>query len=226
MQKIYVHPLPVRIWHWINAASVLLLIFTGLQIRYAGMFDLMSFKNAVALHNWVGFLLGANFLLWLFYYLLSDSIRMYQPELSPRKYFPAMFRQIYFYSYGILRGEPNPHRVTAKQKFNPMQAMTYQIVMLLMLPLQFYTGLLLWDVSRFADQINLIGGVRLVSTAHVVLSIGFVGFLLTHLYLITLGHTAAAHTKAMITGFEEVEDAPAKDSPTDAAAKATARIKD
>ena len=208
MQKIYVHPLPVRIWHWINAASMLVLIFTGLQIRYAGTFDLMSFRNAVMVHNWVGFLLAANFLLWLFYYLFSDNIRMYQPELRPGRYFPAMFKQIYFYSYGILRGEPNPHRVSEAQKFNPMQAMTYQIVMLLMLPLQFYTGLLLWDVNRFADQIDLLGGVRVVSTAHVLLTIAFLGFLLSHLYLITLGHTAGAHTKAMITGFEEVEEAP------------------
>ncbi|MGE4073646.1 MAG: cytochrome b/b6 domain-containing protein [Lysobacterales bacterium] len=206
MQKIYVHPLPVRIWHWINAAAILLLIFTGLQIRYAGTIDLMSFRNAVVLHNWLGFLLGANFLLWLFYYLFSDNIRIYQPELRPSRYFPAMFKQIYFYSYGILRGEPNPHRVSKAQKFNPMQAMTYQIVMLLMLPVQFYTGLLLWDASRFANQIDLLGGVRVVSTAHVLLSIAFLGFLLSHLYLITLGHTAGAHTKAMITGYEEVED--------------------
>lgn len=220
MQKIYVHPLPVRIWHWLNAACMLLLIFTGLQIRYAGGFDVISFRNAVVLHNWLGFFLGANFLLWLFYYLFSDSIKVYQPELSPRKYFPAIFRQIYFYSYGILRGEPNPHRVTADQKFNPMQAMTYQIVMLLMLPLQFYTGVLLWDVNRFANQIDLLGGVRVVSTAHVLLSIGFVGFLLSHLYLITLGHTAGAHTKAMITGFEEVEEAPSADATTGDAAEA------
>jgi len=29
MRKIYVHPLPVRIWHWINAFGFVALIVTG-----------------------------------------------------------------------------------------------------------------------------------------------------------------------------------------------------
>jgi Ni,Fe-hydrogenase I cytochrome b subunit len=33
MKKIYLHPLPVRIWHWINAICFIILIITGLQIR-------------------------------------------------------------------------------------------------------------------------------------------------------------------------------------------------
>ena len=208
MHKIYIHPLPIRIWHWLNALGMLLLILTGLQIRYTGLLDVISFRNAVVLHNWVGFFVGANFLLWLGFYLFSDKISVYQPSLQPRKYFVAMFRQIYYYAYGILRGEPNPYRVTPGAKFNPMQAMTYQIVMLVMLPLQFYTGVLLWDVTGFAGQIDLLGGLRVISTVHVLLSIAFVGFLMTHLYLVTLGHSFGAHTKGMITGYEEVEDEP------------------
>ena len=34
MQKLYINPLPVRIWHWTNAVGFTLLILTGLQIRY------------------------------------------------------------------------------------------------------------------------------------------------------------------------------------------------
>ena len=34
--KIYVHPLPVRIWHWTNALGFVALILTGVQIRYVG----------------------------------------------------------------------------------------------------------------------------------------------------------------------------------------------
>ena len=32
-QKVYLHPLPVRIWHWLNALGFLLLIITGFQLR-------------------------------------------------------------------------------------------------------------------------------------------------------------------------------------------------
>ncbi len=42
MAKLYIHPLPVRIWHWLNALGILLLIFTGLQIRYVGLIDFIS----------------------------------------------------------------------------------------------------------------------------------------------------------------------------------------
>jgi len=47
-----------------------------------------------------------------------------------------------------------------------------------------------------------------VANVHVLMFIVFVGFLLIHLYLITLGHSRFAHIKAMITGFEEVHDKP------------------
>jgi thiosulfate reductase cytochrome b subunit len=212
MHKLYVHPLPIRIWHWTNAFGFLVLIGTGLQLRYLDLIDLMSFRTAVVVHNWVGFILGANFFIWLFFYLTSDKIKVYHPELSPAKYFNASFRQMYYYGYGIFRGKPNPHHVSAYGKFNTMQSTMYQIIMLLLLPLQFYTGLLLWDVDRFAGQIEMFGGVRVIDTVHVLLFIFFTGFIFMHIYLASLGHTPSAHFKAMITGYEEVEDEPAKDA--------------
>ena len=51
MHRIYLHPLAVRIWHWVNAAACIVLIVTGAQLRYVGMIDLMSFRNAVRVHN-------------------------------------------------------------------------------------------------------------------------------------------------------------------------------
>ena len=40
VKKIYIHPLPVRIWHWSNAVGFVLLILTGLQIRYRDIIGL------------------------------------------------------------------------------------------------------------------------------------------------------------------------------------------
>ena len=78
--------------------------------------------------------------------------------------------------------------------------------MLLFVPIQFISGLLLWDVKQFAFLIDLFGGVRIVDMIHVLMFIVFSGFLIMHLYLITLGHTRFAHIKAMLTGYEEVDD--------------------
>jgi thiosulfate reductase cytochrome b subunit len=206
VNRLYVNPLPVRIWHWINALGFVALIVTGLQLRYAGLIDWMSFRTAVVVHNWIGFALIANFFVWLGFYLFTDKIKVYHPDLSPTRYFRSSFRQMQYYGYGIFRGEPNPHHVDVYRKFNPLQSMMYQIVMMILVPLQFFTGVLLWDLARFAPVIDWLGGVRVVDTVHVLLFIFFFAFLFVHVYLSSLGHTPSAHFKAMLTGYEDVED--------------------
>jgi Ni/Fe-hydrogenase b-type cytochrome subunit len=205
MQKIYIHPLPVRIWHWTNALGFVLLIATGLQIRYMDLAQVMSFRWAVTLHNWIGFVLIANFFVWFGFYLFTDKIKVYHPELNPKKYFTDSWKQIQFYGYGIFRGEVNPHQPNAYRKFNPLQSMMYQIIMMLLVPLQFFTGLVLWDVTRFASVVEFMGGLRVLDTIHVLLFIVFSGFIIVHIYLGSLGHTRAAHFQAMLTGWEDVE---------------------
>jgi thiosulfate reductase cytochrome b subunit len=209
MQKLYVHPLPVRIWHWTNALGFIAMIVTGVQIRYVGIVDIMHFRTAVNLHNWIGFVLIANFFIWFLFYLTTDKIRVYHPELSPVKHFRASFRQLRYYGYGIFKGDPNPHHLSVYHKFNAMQSMTYQVIMLILVPVQFYTGVLLWDVQRFSGMIELTGGVRVVDTVHVLLFIFFTAFICIHPYLASLGHTPTAHFKAMFTGYEEIEEEPA-----------------
>jgi thiosulfate reductase cytochrome b subunit len=80
--------------------------------------------------------------------------------------------------------------------------------MLLAVPVMFGSGLLLWDVTRFSGVIEFFGGIRVVDTVHVLMFIVFCGFLLMHLYLITLGPTRLAHIKAMFTGYEEEHGRP------------------
>lgn len=215
MKKLYVHPLPVRIWHWTNAIGFILLILSGLQIRFADAVQVVSFKMAVNLHNAVGFVLIANFFVWLGFYLMTDKIKVYHPELSPAKYFRESYKQLFYYGYGIFRGDPNPHHVSAYHKFNPLQSMTYQLIMMIFVPIQFFTGLLLWDIARFDSVVQLLGGVRVIDTIHVLLFIFFTGFIfLIHPYLATLGHTTFAHIKAMITGYEEVEEEESQEGST------------
>ena len=207
MTRVYVHPLPVRLWHWVNAAGFLVLIVTGLEIRY-GALAANSLKTAVDIHNAAGFVLIANYFLWLGYYIFSDRITVYHPDLSPASHFRNVFRQLAYYGYGIFKGHPNPHHVSAYRKFNALQAMSYQIIMMVVVPLQFYTGVVLWDLQRFAGTVDLLGGARVVNTIHVLLFIVLVIFVLVHVYLTTLGRTASEHVKAMVTGYEETEEEP------------------
>ena len=210
MPRLYIHPLPVRIWHWVNALGFVLLILTGIHIRYADLLQIVPFATAVRIHNWTGLVLIANYFVWLSFYLFTDKISVYHPELNPKKYFRHALAQMMYYGYGIFRGDPEPHQVTAYQKFNALQSITYQIVMMILVPIQFYTGLLLWDLERFAGSVALLGGVRVVAIVHVMLLIFFTAYIFGHVYLGSLGHTASAHFKAMITGYEDVDDQPAK----------------
>jgi thiosulfate reductase cytochrome b subunit len=206
MQRIYLHPLPVRIWHWINAVTCVSLFLTGVQIRYVGLIDVVSFRLAVALHGWLGFVLIGNFFLWLCYYLCSDRIRAYHAELNPVKYFLGSLRQMLYYSYGIFKGLPNPFHPSVFRKFNLLQAMTYQILMLLLLPVQCVTGVLLWNLVRFSETVSLLGGVRVVDTVHVLIFIFFAFYIPAHAYLGTLGRTAGQHYKEMFTGYEAPDE--------------------
>jgi len=208
MNRVYINPLPVRIWHWVNAVGFVLLILTGLQIRYADLLSVLPFAVAVNVHNTTGFILIGNYFVWLCFYLFTDKITVYHPELKPSKYFRDTIRQMMYYGYGIFRGAPNPHHATAYHKFNALQSSMYQIIMILLVPIQFYTGMLLWDLDRFAGSVEFFGGVRVVATVHVTLFIFFTAFIFGHVYLASLGHTPSAHFKAMITGYEDVEETP------------------
>jgi len=198
---IYIHPAPVRVWHWLNATGIVLLVVTGFQIRYAEMLNLMPLKNAISLHNYAGFGVIATYFLWLYYYLSTGKITIYFPNLNT--FVEKAVKQIKFYGYGIFRGEPNPHVMTPENKFNVLQQKAYMGIMFVLLPAQMISGVFLWKVKGYSDYIHLLGGIRLIDTIHVLFFFFFASFLVVHCYLATLGHTPLAHFKAMFTGYEE-----------------------
>jgi len=204
--RLYIHPLPLRIWHWTNALGMILLALTGIQIRYIGLIDLVSFHTAVVIHNYTGFVVITNFCLWLLFHLFTAESRNYHAELNPVKMFMGCWRQLVYYSYGMFKGLPNPFHIAKYKKFNPLQGLTYQIVMFVFVPLQIVTGLMLWDVTRFSKIVDFVGGVRVVDTVHVVIFTIIACYIPFHAYLATLGKTPMEHIKAMFTGYEETED--------------------
>lgn len=205
MKKVYLHPLPIRIWHWINAIGFLILILTGAQIRFVDSMGLMSFETAVDIHSWLGFILLANYFIWLLYYLFSGKLfKLYIPPFwRPIKFIKNSIRQAKYYGYGIMVGDKNPHHPTPDNKFNPMQQVSYLMIMVVLIPLQIITGLILWDPQLFSFLAKLIGGIQIAALIHTGLWIFFSAFIIVHFYLATLGHTPMAHIKAMFTGYEE-----------------------
>lgn len=200
-KRIYIHPAPVRVWHWINAASFIFLVLTGFQIRFAGSLNLMPLKNAIDIHNYVGFVTIANYMIWLYYYFSTGKIKIYFPDL--RTFVPRAIKQAKYYGYGIFLGKPNPHIMTPENKFNPLQQKAYAIIMFILLPAQMITGVFLWQVKTYSNYIHQLGGIKMIDTIHVIIFFFFAAFMIVHCYLATLGHTPLAHFKAMFTGYEE-----------------------
>jgi len=75
--------------------------------------------------------------------------------------------------------------------------------MLLVVPIQFITGIMMWDIKRFGNAIEILGGIEVVNTVHVLIYIFFVSFTLVHAYMGALGKTPATHFREMFTGYEE-----------------------
>jgi len=203
MNRIYLHPLPVRMWHWLNALCFFVLIVSGAQIRYRGVMDLMSFRTAVDVHNIAGFSLIGLFIVWFVYYTASGKLKVYLPDLNIVRYVKSSWKQARYYGYGLFLGEPNPHHATPDHKFNPMQQLAYFSIMFFLMPVLIATGILLWDLDRFAGVIDVLGGIKAVSAVHLLVTIFFTAFLFVHVYLTTLGRTPFEHIKAMFTGYEE-----------------------
>jgi len=127
-------------------------------------------------HNWFGFLLLGNFALWAVYYLLSGKLKVYLPDPNLKNFVlgPGS-RPSTTATASSWRSQSAPR--VAGQQVQPMQQVAYFNIMLLFMPLQIVTGILMWDIKRFAPVISFAGGIKTVDTVHVFLTLFFTAFL-------------------------------------------------
>ena len=166
-KMIYLHPLPVRIWHWLNALGIVTLCITGVQIRfpeYANIFG--SYRAAILLHNTAGIIVALSFSIWFFYYSMSarNLTKIYVPDSKDIK--RGLLRQVGFYFFLYFFGRPNPHHATPDNKFNPMQKSAYLAIMFVLMPIVSLTGILLMNVSPLRELILASGGLKILDLLH------------------------------------------------------------
>ncbi len=204
MKKINLHPLPLRIWHWVNAFLVIFLIVTGIQLRIPGVATLPPQSSALLWHRYAGWAMAASWVFWLIYGLVGHHLR--QNYRFRSRDFRGIFRQAKFYLVSIFKGEENPFRPSPDEKFNPLQKLAYGSIMGLFAPLLVITGLLFSDIPVFRKTILLWNAAGTINAIHVLAAYVFVLYLVFHLYMATLGRTLSSHIKAMIVGYEEEPD--------------------
>ena len=208
-KMVYLQPLPVRIWHWINAFGIILLSVTGAQIRFPEVVNVMgSYQTAIQVHNVAGVAVSLSFSFWFFYYkMVQNSLeKLYIPNEEDLKH--GLLRQLLYYCFWYFMGKPSPFHATPEEKFNPMQKSAYLAVMFVLVPLVGLTGLLLMNLTPLRVLVLATGGIKIIVAVHFLLACSLVAFLCTHVYLATLGTTPLAYMKPRVFGWEEVEEHP------------------
>lgn len=192
-----------RIWHWVQALTILVLLLTGFEIRGPGHLHVLGFELSVVTHNVFAGLLLLNALMGLFYFLTSGTLKQYLPGESG--FFIKAVRQAQYYLGGIFRGEPHPLATTPEARLNPLQKVTYLAILNVLLPVQVVTGILMWGAERWPGFVERLGGLAVLVPIHALASWLFLAFLIMHIYLTTTGSTPLANLKAMISGYHDEE---------------------
>jgi thiosulfate reductase cytochrome b subunit len=190
-----------RIWHWLQAGAMLLLILSGFAIHYPDRFGIFGgLARAVSWHSWLGLFLILNAFLGIFYHLTAERYHHFMPRMDD--FTGGAIRQFRYYLYGIFKGEPHPFEPEPRRKLNSLQKVTYLALLNILLPYQMLTGVLMWGADRWPGLFERAGGLNWLGPAHTLGAYLFLAFLLGHMYLSTTGPTPLAHMRAMITGLE------------------------
>lgn len=204
MKRVAIYTAFERVWHWLQALAILLLLVTGLEIHAPGTVRLFGFARATWVHEALALFTIANAFLSLFYHLATGAIRQFIPP--PRDFFSLAIAQVAYYTRGIFTGAPHPFAHGAASKLNVLQQVTYLGVLNLALPLQVATGILMWKAGEWPGLVDRLGGLHAVASVHVLCAWVFAAFVVMHVYLTTTGRTPLAHLRAMVLGWEEQPD--------------------
>jgi thiosulfate reductase cytochrome b subunit len=172
------------------------LLYSGFVLH--GTLPLLSFGTAHEIHIAAGIALLVLTAFAIFWHATTGEWRQYVPTTAG---LPMVVRH---YLLGIFRGEPHPYRKVPEAKLNPLQRLAYLFLKLLLLPLLLVTGALLYGHPWLKAQGWAVpfGDTAVMHTAG---AFAMLAFLIIHAYLTTTGGTVWSYTKAMITGWEEVD---------------------
>jgi thiosulfate reductase cytochrome b subunit len=196
---IYLYPVWIRIWHLLNAVLCLTLIITGLSIQFSVPTLSVKFSVAVAIHNVAGIILSIDYIIFFVGNLFTRNGAYYVFEV--KGFFSRLKLQFHHYTIGVFKSEPAPFPVTEESKFNPLQQMSYVVVMYTIVPLLIISGIGLLYPALTINGLIGISGLDFTDLLH--LFCGFIVsiFMCVHIYFCTFGKTAISNFKSIINGY-------------------------
>jgi thiosulfate reductase cytochrome b subunit len=187
-----------RFWHWSQMLLIVGLIVTGLEVH--GTYRLMGYSRAVDLHDDLALALIVLIIFAVFWHFTTGEWRQYVPT---RKFLKEM---VGFYLTGIFRGAPHPVKKSRTAKLNPLQRLAYLGFKLLIIPVQLTSGLIYFFYPNLSAHGWPPWTLNAAATVHVVGALFLMAFIVGHVYLTTTGTTPLANLKAMIFGWELMEE--------------------
>lgn len=200
--KLYLYPVWVRLWHFINALMCLALILSGISMQYSNPdYPFIPFGLAVSMHNITGIILTVSYLMFFAGNRTTSNGKHYRMKI--KGLFLSLMNQARYYAFGIFKGESAPYPVSKEMKFNPLQKFTYALTMYVFVPLVVITGWALLFPEMIITNFLGFGGIQLTSLLHATMGFLISLFLIIHLYFSTIGHSPSSNFKSIIDGYHE-----------------------
>jgi thiosulfate reductase cytochrome b subunit len=176
-----IHPLWVRVTHWVNALAMLMMIGSGWQIYDASpLFD-FTFPSQIALGNWLaGALLWHFAAMWLL--MLNGVVYISLGILTGRfrkKLFPIRPREVVHDLFAALGGKLSHDDLSV---YNAVQKLLYAGVLLAGVVIVL-SGLSIWKPVQLWWLTDFFGGYNTARYVHFAAMASIVMFLTVHIVL-------------------------------------------
>ena len=190
-----IHPLWVRITHWVNALAMLMMIGSGWQIYNASPLFAFVFPSGITLGGWLAgallwhfaamWLLAVNGLVYLVLGIATGRFR--------RKLLPIHPGDVIADTRAALRGRLSHDDLSV---YNAVQKLLYLGVILAGIVIVL-SGLALWKPIQLQELTALFGGYEAARYVHFFAMAAIVGFIVIH---IVMALVVPKSLRAMIAG--------------------------
>jgi thiosulfate reductase cytochrome b subunit len=200
-KQLYLYPVWIRIWHMTNALLCLILIITGLSIQFSNPGTMVKFNAAVSIHNVAGIILTVSYAMFFLGNLFTPNGAYY--VIPVKGFMIRLKKQFIYYTVGIFKKTDAPFPVNEESKFNPLQQVTYVVLMYGFVPFVIISGWGLLYPEMTVYSVLGISGLDLTDLLHIASGFAISIIMCVHVYFCTIGKNPTSNFKSMINGYHE-----------------------
>ena len=226
-RRIFRHRLSTRLWHWVNAVTIIVMLMSGLMIlnahphlywgqfgashdvpwlslpRFPGWATIPSGYNLALARHWhfaFAWVMAFGLLGYLLWSLVNGHLKK-DVALSKAEVAPA-------HLWDDIKKHAKFDFHSDDARYNPLQKITYSLVFFILLPGAIATGLCLSPGFNAVAPwlVDLLGGRASARSFHFLCAGGIAGFIVVHLALVVLAGPIN-EIRSMITGWFTLSEA-------------------